>query len=130
MHEEYKEMIKKAIEYIENHLHEELTTERVAFHGAVSMYHFHRIFQSYIGMSVTDYVRKRRLTHAAQALVSTERAVIDIAVQNGFSSQEAFTRAFKRMFQLPPKKYRKYFQSFYIEREGVSMEKVYRKDGY
>ncbi len=81
MHEEYKEMIKKAIEYIENHLHEELTTERVAFHGAVSMYHFHRIFQSYIGMSVTDYVRKRRLTHAAQALVSTERAVIDIAVQ-------------------------------------------------
>ena len=98
MHEEYKEMIKKAIEYIENHLHEELTTERVAFHGAVSMYHFHRIFQSYIGMSVTDYVRKRRLTHAAQALVSTERAVIDIAVQNGFSSQEAFTRAFKRMF--------------------------------
>lgn len=51
MDEEYKEMIKKAIEYIENHLHEELTTERVA---AVSMYHFHRIFQSYIGMSVTD----------------------------------------------------------------------------
>ncbi len=51
MDEEYKEMIKKAIEYIENHLHEELTTERVV---AVSMYHFHRIFQSYIGMSVTD----------------------------------------------------------------------------
>lgn len=51
MDEEYKELIKKAIEYIENHLHEELTTERVV---AVSMYHFHRIFQSYIGMSVTD----------------------------------------------------------------------------
>lgn len=49
MHEEYKEMIKKAIEYIENHLHEELTTERVASHSAVSMYHFHRIFQRYIG---------------------------------------------------------------------------------
>ncbi|HDR7658387.1 helix-turn-helix domain-containing protein [Bacillus wiedmannii] len=123
MHEEYKEMIKEAIEYIEEHLHEELTTERVASHSAVSMYHFHRIFQRYIGMSVTDYIRKRRLTHAAQVLVSTERAVIDIAVQYGFSSQEAFTRAFKRMFQLPPKKYRKYFQSFYIEREGVSMQK-------
>ncbi len=39
----------------------------------------------------------------AQDLVSTERAVINIAVQYGFSSQEAFTRAFKRMFQLPPK---------------------------
>lgn len=40
MHEEYKEMIKKAIEYIENHLHEELTTERVVFHSAVSVNYF------------------------------------------------------------------------------------------
>ena len=129
MHEEYKEMIKKAIEYIENHLHEELTTERVAFHGAESMYHFHRIFQSYIGMSVTDYVRKRRLTHAAQALVSTEKQSL-ILQCNMVSLQEAFTRAFKRMFQLPPKKYRKYFQSFYIEERAFQWKKVYRKDGY
>ena len=76
MHEEYKEIIKKSIEYIENHLHEELTTERVASHSAVSMYHFHRIFQRYVGMSVTDYIRKRRLTHAAQVLVSTERELL------------------------------------------------------
>ena len=81
-------------------MHEELTTERVASYSAVSMYHFHRIFQSYIGMSVTDYIRKRRLTHAAQALVSTERAVIEI----WFSSQEALTRAFKRMFQCKRRK--------------------------
>lgn len=74
-------------------------------------------------MSVTDYIRKRRSTHAALDVVSTEIAVIDITIQHGFSSQEAFTRSFKRMFQLPPKKYRKYFQSFYIEREGVSMQK-------
>ncbi|WP_430623176.1 helix-turn-helix domain-containing protein, partial [Bacillus velezensis] len=73
-----------------------------------------------MGISQLVYIRKRRLPHAAQVLVSTERAVIDIAMQYGFSSQEAFTRAFKRMFQLPPKKYRKYFQSFDIEREGVS----------
>lgn len=103
MYEEYKAMIKKAIKYIEDHLDEELTTEKVASHSAVSMYHFHRIFQSYVGMSVTNYIRKRRLTHAAQVLVSTERAVIDIAVQYGFSSQEAFTRAFKRMFQCKKK---------------------------
>lgn len=118
MHEEYKEIIKKSIEYIENHLHEELTTERVASHSAVSMYHFHRIFQRYVGMSVTDYVRKRRLTHAAQDLVSTERAVINIAVQYGFSSQEAFTRAFKRMFQLPTKKISKVFPVILYRKRG------------
>ncbi|MFJ8530825.1 helix-turn-helix transcriptional regulator [Bacillus sp. NPDC094106] len=123
MYEEYKDLIKGAVTYIEEHLDEELTTERVASYSAISMYHFHRIFQSHLGMSVTDYIRKRRLTHAAQALVMTDRAVLDIAVQYGFSSQEAFTRSFKRMFHLPPKKYRTYFQSFYIEREGVSMQK-------
>lgn len=119
----YKEVMNKAVLYIEEHLDEELPTERVASYSAISMYHFHRIFQSYLGMSVTEYVRKRRLTHAAQILVMTERSVLDIAVQYGFSSQEAFTRAFKRMFHLPPKRYRTYFQSFYIEREGVSMQK-------
>lgn len=123
MYEEYKDLIKGAVTYIEEHLDEELTTERVASYSAISMYHFHRIFQSHLGMSVTDYIRKRRLTHAAQALVMTDRAVLDIAVQYGFSSQEAFTRSFKRMFHLPPKRYRTYFQSFYIEREGVSMQK-------
>lgn len=98
MHEEYKEIIKKSIEYIENHLHEELTTERVASHSAVSMYHFHRIFQRYVGMSVTDYIRKRRLTHAAQVLVSTERAVIDIALQYGFPHKRHLRELLKECF--------------------------------
>ncbi|WP_242145388.1 MULTISPECIES: helix-turn-helix transcriptional regulator [unclassified Bacillus cereus group] len=123
MYDEYSSLIKKAITYIENHLEEELTTEKVSSYSAISMYHFHRIFQSNLGMSVTDYIRKRRLTYAAQALVTTNRPILDIALQYGFSSQEAFTRAFKRMYHLPPKKYRNYFQSFYIEREGISMQK-------
>ncbi|PFK43207.1 AraC family transcriptional regulator [Bacillus cereus] len=123
MYGEYEEVMNKAVLYIEEHLNEELTTEKVASYSAISMYHFHRIFQSYLGMSVAEYVRKRRLTHAAQTLVMTERPVLDIAIQYGFSSQEAFTRAFKRMFHLPPKRYRTYFQSFYIEREGISMQK-------
>ncbi len=98
MYEEYKAMIKKAIKYIEDHLDEELTTEKVASHSAVSMYHFHRIFQSYVGMSVTNYIRKRRLTHAAQVLVSTERAVIDIAVQYGFPHKRHLLELLKGCF--------------------------------
>ena len=119
----YDELLKGAIDYIEKHIEEELTLEEVASYSVMSMYHFHRVFQSNLGMSVTDYIRKRRLTHAAQALVMTDRSVLDIAVQYGFSSQEAFTRSFKQMFQLPPKRYRTYFQSFYVERKGVSMQK-------
>ncbi|AWC27194.1 helix-turn-helix transcriptional regulator [Bacillus cytotoxicus] len=123
MYDEYSSLVKKAIVYIENHLEEELTTAKVASYSATSMYHFHRIFQSNLGISVTEYIRKRRLTYAAQALVTTNRPILDIALQYGFSSQEAFTRAFKRMYHLPPKKYRNYFQSFYIERGEFSMQK-------
>ncbi|WP_090917197.1 AraC family transcriptional regulator [Bacillus sp. 103mf] len=119
----YGDLLKRAIDYMEKHIEEELNLEEVASYCAMSMYHFHRVFQDNIGMSVNSYIRKRRLTYAAQALVMTNRSVLDIAVQYGFSSQEAFTRAFKGMFHLPPKRYRTYFQAFYIEREGVSMQK-------
>ncbi|MFD3446611.1 helix-turn-helix transcriptional regulator [Microbacteriaceae bacterium 4G12] len=123
MSREYDGLVQRAIAYIEEHIEEELTLEEVASYCAMSMYHFHRIFQDYIGMSVTTYIRKRRLTYAAQILVMTDRPVLDIAMQYGFSSQEAFTRAFKIMFQLPPKKYRTYFQSFHMEMEGMLMQK-------
>ena len=55
-------------------------------------------FKRYVGMSVTDYIRKRRLTHAAQTLVSTERAVIDIAMQYGFPHKRHLRELLKECF--------------------------------
>lgn len=98
MHEEYKEIIKKSIEYIENHLHEELTTERVASHSAVSMYHFHRIFQRYVGMSVTDYIRKRRLTHLCASFSVNGRLLLILQCNTVFPHKRHLRELLKECF--------------------------------
>nr|WP_232243041.1 AraC family transcriptional regulator [Paenibacillus sp. GSMTC-2017] len=100
-------MIHQALSYIEAHLEEELTLEDVAAAAAFSMYHFHRIFQQQVGITVVDYVRSRRLAGAASLLMYTSEAIIDIAFGCRFESQEAFTRAFKKEYGMPPGRYRK-----------------------
>ncbi|GKU78159.1 helix-turn-helix domain-containing protein [Paenibacillus sp. L3-i20] len=103
----YHPMINQAIGYIETHLEEELTLEDVAAAAGFSMYHFHRIFQQQVGMSVIDYVRCRRLAGAAALLLHSTEDILQIAIQCKFESQEAFTRAFKKVYNLPPGRYRK-----------------------
>ncbi|MFJ6211170.1 helix-turn-helix domain-containing protein [Lysinibacillus sp. NPDC092081] len=67
-----------------------------------SKYHFHRIFQSSVGMTVTEYIRNRRLANASVALLHTSERILDIALYYQFESQESFTRAFKEVYKLPP----------------------------
>lgn len=122
IYNEHKEWVDKAIRYIEEHLREEIRLEDVARRAAVSIYHFHRIFQPIAGMSVTEYIRQRRLTHAAAELVRTDRRVLDIGLDYRFGTQEAFTRAFKKMFGMPPKQYRDYYSNFILTKEDENME--------
>ena len=65
-----------------------------------------RIFKSIAGYTVTDYIRRRRLTEAAKVLLNTDMKIIDIAMMHGYNSQEAFSRAFKEMFNVTPNYYR------------------------
>ena len=76
-----------------------------SFH--MSPWHFQRTFKSIIGDSLGGYIRGRRLTRAAQLLCDTDRAIIDIALNVGFNSHEAFTRSFKSYFLYSPKEFRK-----------------------
>lgn len=100
-------IIKKVILYMEENLHEPLNLEKIAAQSNFSKYHFHRIFQSSIGMTVTEYIRLRRLANASSALLYTNERILDIALYYRFESQESFTRAFKEIYKLPPGKYRK-----------------------
>ncbi|MFC0214992.1 GyrI-like domain-containing protein [Paenibacillus chartarius] len=103
----YLDSVTKAISYIENHLTDEITTERIADQAGYSGYHFHRIFQSVTRNTVAEYVRKRRLTHAAYDVFGTRLRIVEIAVKYHFDSQEAFTRAFQSMFFITPGQFRK-----------------------
>lgn len=89
--------------WIESQLHEPLTLEQIASRAGLSPFHFSRLFTIRLGRSVMSHVRGRRLIHAARKL-SQEPGLklIDLAFDCHFESQEAFTRAFKRLFGATP----------------------------
>ncbi len=103
----YLDRVQKAIDYIESNLTEDLTVADIAMQGYLSPYHFHRIFHTMTGDSVMGYVRKRRLSAAAEKLTGTNRQIIDIALNYRFESQESFSRAFKKVFGITPGKCRR-----------------------
>lgn len=94
------------VNHIEAHLSEPLNLADIATSTHYSKYHLHRQFTSEAGMTVGEYVQRRRLTEAARQLVGTNRSILDIALEAGFGSQQAFSAAFKRMFKKTPRQYR------------------------
>ena len=104
---DYTERIQAAIDFIESHLETEITPSKVASVAGFSEYHFHRIFQTMLGESVADYMRKRRLSEAARMLKQTAANIREIAFKSQFETQESFTRSFKKMFGVSPLQYRK-----------------------
>lgn len=118
----YELVIKKSIEYVEEHLHEPLKLEDIAWQSGFSKFHFHRIFQSSIGMSITEYIRMRRLANASAALLYTKERILDIALYYQFESQESFTRAFKKIYKLPPGKYRRLMSNVIKNKEESYMK--------
>lgn len=101
------ERIRKSIIYIEENLTEAISVQEIAESVFTSYYHFHRIFQAITGETIGSYVRKRRLTRAADDLIYTEKRIIDIAFDYQFESQEAFSRAFKKYYNRTPLQLRK-----------------------
>jgi AraC family transcriptional regulator len=100
--------IHRAINFIEEHLDRPLYSEEVALCAGFSEYHFHRIFSEVLGESVKEYILRRRLTCAAMRIQSTAMPIIDVAYKSGFKSQEAFTRAFQKIFGVAPGRYRRW----------------------
>jgi len=118
----YSPIIQETIEYIEKNLHEELSLESTAQHVGFSKFHYHRIFQKEVGVTVSEYIRYRRIANAANLLLYSDEKIIDIALYYRFESQESFTRSFKKYYQLPPGQYRKIMSKLTIQREEVMLK--------
>ncbi|QPQ31222.1 helix-turn-helix transcriptional regulator [Lysinibacillus sp. JNUCC 51] len=115
-------LIQKTINWIESHLHEQISADDIDAVSGFSRYHFHRVFQTSVGMSVTEYIRMRRLANAASILLHTNERIIDITFYYQFESQESFTRAFKKLYGLPPGQYRKVMRAMRKNKEESIME--------
>lgn len=96
------ERMNDAIDYIEDHLTENIDYAAVAKRTYCSVYNFQRIFSFIIGIPVAEYIRNRRLTLAAQELHTSSTRIIDVAVKYQYESQEAFSRAFFKFHGTTP----------------------------
>ena len=91
-----------AVRHIEENLAGRLGLSDVAASTNYSKHYLHRRFSRDAGMTMGDYISRRRLTEAAKMLVFTDWPVLDIAMSVGFGSQQSFSAAFKRMFKKTP----------------------------
>jgi AraC family transcriptional regulator len=103
---DYLDRIRRVLRFVQEHLDEPLTPDRLAAVANLSTYHFHRIFSGLVGESIGEHVRRLRLERAAGELRRTDRLVIDIALDAGYDAHEPFTRAFRGHFGVPPSAYR------------------------
>jgi AraC family transcriptional regulator len=102
----YGERIQRVVDYLAEHLDDSLDLARLAGVAHFSPYHFHRIYRGLLGETVHDTVRRLRLHRAALDLLNHELSVERTARRAGFSSQAAFTRAFRAEYGQPPARYR------------------------
>lgn len=86
--------LNQAMDYIEEHLTEEVSFDELAKKTGISVYHFKRTFSFFAGMSLAEYIKKRRLAEANLALLAGEK-VTDVAFKYGYQSIEGFSRAFR-----------------------------------
>jgi AraC family transcriptional regulator len=98
--------IHTAIEFIEDHLVEPITVADIAAAAGYSLYHFIRTFNQTVRHTPYDYLMRRRLSEAAITLLKCDIKVIDLALDFQFNNHETFTRAFNRIFGIPPTRWR------------------------
>lgn len=94
--------IQRAIDYIEQHLTEEIDYEAAVREAYSSSFHFQRVFSILCGFTLGEYVRMRRLSLAANDIIHTDEKIIEIAMKYGYDSPESFTRAFTRFHGVTP----------------------------
>ncbi|WP_118184885.1 AraC family transcriptional regulator [Paraburkholderia phosphatilytica] len=94
--------VAKALWFIESRYAAELTLDEIARSACVTRFHLSRAFEAATGRPVMRYVRARRLTEAARRLAAGAPDILAVAMDSGYGSHEAFTRAFREQFGLTP----------------------------
>ena len=104
----YATRFARVLDFIDTHLDEPLSLERLSRVGHFSKFHFHRQFSNYVGLTPSRYVQLARLRRASYRLAfNALEPITDVALQAGFEHSESFSRAFKAAFGQSPRAFRK-----------------------
>lgn len=110
---EWIERLNQAIDYIEEHLTEEIDMAKLGEIACCSSYHFQRMFSYMAGVPLSEYIRRRKMSLAAVDLQGEGRKIVDVAGKYGYQSPTAFNRAFQSVHGIAPSA---------VKNEGVSVK--------
>lgn len=108
---ENKNLIDKAIKFIQKNSKENLSLQDIAENAGFSLNYFDAVFKKHTGYTPVEYARVYKLTRSAIELRTTDRTVLDIALDFGYQSPESFSRAFKSFYSMTPAEYREKYSS-------------------
>lgn len=100
-------LMNEMLDYIEDNLTEEISYQKLSKIVGMNEFLMQRVFSLVTGISISEYIRKRRLSKALEEIQNTEDTILDIAIKYQYSSAIPFTRAFKKEFGSTPSEYRK-----------------------
>ena len=99
---EWLKRINNAIDYIEHNLDSDISYDEAAQIACCSTYYFQRMFSYITGISLAEYIKRRRMTQAAFELQRTNKRVLEIALKYGYTSPTSFNRAFQNVHGISP----------------------------
>lgn len=106
--------VMQCIDYIYSHIKERITIQTLSEHTELSTAYLSRVFKQNLGVSISDYIREKKIEKATHLLRYSDQSVVDIANYLSFSSQSHFIQTFENFTGLTPKKYRdKYYKSMW-----------------
>lgn len=98
--------VNQMVDWVEDHIERDPTLARLSSSIGYSEYYCSAKFHEHVGVSFKEYLLRRRLSLAATALLDDDSRILDVALRYGFSSHEAFTRAFRREYGCTPRRFR------------------------
>jgi len=104
--EEYLKRVNVVVDYINNHLDEELDLQKLAEMSNLSTYHFHRIMKAFLGEPLGAYIMRVRLETAVRLLRYTDLPVEQIAYSVGYEMPSSLSKSFKQFYDITPQEYR------------------------
>lgn len=102
MQETYAAIVERVVERVESGLDGTIGLDELSREACLSKYQLHRLFRALTGYPLAEYARMRRLSASVDPLVRTDRAILDIALDFGFSFEQSYIRAFKAAYGMSP----------------------------
>jgi len=120
---DHLQRINTVLNFIENNLNTELRLNTLADVACFSSFHFHRLFNAYVGESTGQYIKRIRVESAATKLCYTQLSITDIAMESGYDTPSAFVKAFRQRFDQAPSGFRQQRQLNPFIRQKLDISK-------